>query len=158
MTAILILFAVGIAFLTLEIFLPGAVMGIMGGLAMLVGVVVAFVHFGAGGGTMALASAIALVLLMLYLEFYVLPKTRFAKSFTMSTTLEEKSQPELADLQAVINQVAETDTALAPTGYISLQGRRYEAFSNSGFLPRGTPVTVTGLDNFRLIVTKNKTS
>ena len=45
-----------------------------------------------------------------------------------------------------------------PFGYINVQGRRYEAFSQSGYLAKGVTVRVTGLDNFRLIVTKTQTS
>jgi membrane-bound ClpP family serine protease len=64
----------------------------------------------------------------------------------------------VADLSAVLDQLGETITPLSPSGYISLQGRRYEAFSQSGYLAKGVTVRVTGLDNFRLIVTQNQTS
>ncbi|HWA24416.1 MAG TPA: NfeD family protein [Lacunisphaera sp.] len=156
MTGVVIFFVLGLTFLALEMFFPGAVMGIIGGLAMLVGAIIAFANFGAAGGTLALASAIALVLVALYLEFVLLPRTRLARSLTMSTTVGGTSQPALADLQAVVDQVGEAETTLAPSGYITLQGRRYEAFSRSGMLARGTSVRVTGLDNFRLIVIKNQ--
>ena len=57
----------------------------------------------------------------------------------------------------VLDQQGETITPLSPSGYVSLKGRRYEAFSQSGYLEKGVAVRVTGLDNFRLIVTQNKT-
>ena len=55
---------------------------------------------------------------------------------------------------SMVGQSGETLTTLAPSGYVSVGGRRYEAFSSSGHLEKGTPVRVTGHDTFRLIVTK----
>jgi membrane-bound ClpP family serine protease len=150
MTAIIILFLAGILLLAFEVFVPGAVLGILGALLMLAGVVVAWVVHGAGGGVVALA----LLALTLYLEFVVLPKTRLAKTFSMTATVAGTSQGPVASLAEVLDQVGETVTALSPSGYIAVKGRRYEAFSQSGFLPKGATVKVTGLDNFRLLVVK----
>lgn len=155
MTLITILFLSGVLFLAFEILVPGAVLGIIGGLSLAGGVVVAFSQFGAGGGLLALGVAVALVAVTLYLEFAVLPKTSLARKFSMTDTVASVSQPPLADLQAVIDREGEAATALAPSGYVNIGGRRYEAFSQSGFLDKGVAVRVTGLDNFRLIVTKS---
>lgn len=154
MTAIIILFLAGILLLALEVFVPGAVMGILGALLILSGVVVAWVVHGAGGGLIALAVALVLLALTLYLEFVVLPKTRLAKTFSMTATVAGTSQGPVASLGEVLNQAGEAVTALSPSGYVLVKGRRYEAFSQSGFLPKGAPIKVTGLDNFRLLVIK----
>jgi membrane-bound ClpP family serine protease len=37
---------------------------------------------------------------------------------------------------------------------VRVEGKRYEAFSPAGFVAKGAALRVTGLDNFRLIVTK----
>lgn len=154
MTAIIILFLAGILLLALEVFVPGAVMGILGAILILAGVVVAWVVHGAGGGLVALAVALVLLAVTLYIEFVVLPKTRLAKKFSMTATVAGTSQGPVASLAEVLDQPGETATALSPSGYVLVKGRRYEAFSQSGFLPKGVPVKVTGLDNFRLLVIK----
>lgn len=158
MTTIVALFLIGALLLAIELFVPGMIVGIIGGLALLAGVVTAFNLYGALGGILALLGGGLLVGVTLYLEFVVLPKTRLAKKFSMTANVDGTSQPAVAELAEVIDQSGETITPLAPTGYISLHGRRYEAFSQSGFLAKGVSVRVTGLDNFRLIVTQNKTS
>lgn len=155
MTAIIILFLAGILLLALEVFIPGAVLGILGALAILAGVAVAFVIYGLAGGFLALGAGVALLGIALYLEFAVLPKTRLAQTFSMTTTVAGTSQEPVAKLEEVLDQVGETATALAPTGYVLLKGRRYEASSQSGYLAKGIAVRVTGLDNFRLLVTKS---
>ena len=158
MTAIVVLFIAGILLLALELFVPGMVVGIVGGLLIIAGVAMAFTLYGSSGGTIALLGGGLLLGVTLYLEFVVLPKTKLARKFSMHTTVEGTSQPVVADLAAVLDQQGETVTPLSPSGYVILQGRQYEAFSQSGFLAKGVTVRVTGLDNFRLIVTQTQTS
>lgn len=158
MTAIIILFLAGILLLAIEVFVPGMIVGIIGGLSILAGVVTAFNLYGSGGGMIALLCGGLLLGVTLYIEFVVLPKTKLAKALSMQATVEGTSQPAVADLSTVLNQQGETITPLSPSGYINVQGRRYEAFSQSGYLAKGVTVRVTGLDNFRLIVTQNQTS
>lgn len=155
MTLIVLLFLAGVLLLALEVLLPGAVLGILGGLAMVGGIVVAFGQFGLYGGLLALAIALLLIGVTLYVEFVFFPGSRLAKMLSMSATVSSVSQPPVADLQAIISQQGETITPLAPSGYVQVGGRRYEAFSRSGFLGAGVPVQVSGLDNFKLIVTKS---
>lgn len=158
MTAIVVLFLAGILLLAIEVFVPSMVVGVIGSLAIIAGVVTAFTLYGASGGMFALLCGGLLLGVTLYLEFVVLPKTKLAKQLSMHTTLAGTSQPVVADLAAVLDQQGETVTPLSPSGYVRLQGRQYEAFSQSGYLAKGVAVRVTGLDNFRLIVTKNQTS
>ena len=47
---------------------------------------------------------------------------------------------------------------LSPSGYIRVEGKRYEAFCQSGQAPAGTPLEVVGADNFRLIVSPTNTN
>jgi membrane-bound ClpP family serine protease len=158
MTAIIILFLAGILLLAIEVFVPGMIVGIIGGLSIVAGVVTAFSLYGSGGGMLALLCGCVLLGLTLYIEFVVLPKSKLARKLSMQATVEGTSQPAVADLSAVLDQQGETITPLSPSGYISLQGRRFEAFSQSGYLAKGVTVRVTGLDNFRLIVTPKHTS
>ncbi|MFM9080591.1 MAG: serine protease, partial [Opitutaceae bacterium] len=68
MSAVVLLFACGILLLGLEVVVPGAVLCIVGGILLLVGVGLSFDRFGPEGG--ALASAVALLIggIALYLE------------------------------------------------------------------------------------------
>ena len=50
---------------------------------------------------------------------------------------------------------AQALTTLAPSGYVEVEGRRVEAFSQSGLIAKGEQVTIFGVDNFRLIVSKS---
>jgi membrane-bound ClpP family serine protease len=154
MNAILLLFLLGVLLLAGEVFVPGAVLGILGGLCMAAGCVISFVQLGTGGGMVATVVALALLSLTLYVELVWLPKTRFGKKLIVQSTIDATSQPPLADKESVVGKTAEAVTALVPSGYVLVEGRRYEAFSPSGHVGKGAHLRVTGLDNFRLIVTK----
>lgn len=154
MNAILILFLLGVLLLAGEVFVPGAVLGIIGGLCMAAGCVISFLELGSGGGTAATVLALALLGLTLYVELAWLPKTRFGKRLIVQTTVGATSQPPLADKGNVVGKIAEAATPLVPSGYVLVEGRRYEAYSRSGHAAKGARLRVVGLDNFRLIVTQ----
>jgi membrane-bound ClpP family serine protease len=155
MNAILLLFLLGVLLLAGEVFVPGAVLGIIGAVCMFTGCVISFLQLGTGGGLLATAVAVALLGLTLYVELVWLPKTSFGKKLIVQSTVHATSQPPLADKADVVGQTAEAVTPLVPSGYVLVAGRRYEAYSQSGHVATGTLLRVTGLDNFRLIVTKS---
>lgn len=154
MNAILILFLFGIVLLFCEVFMPGAILGTIGGIAMLAGCILAFQTYGAVGGSLATFAALALLGLTLLFEFVVIPRTRLGKKLFVQSTSGTATQPPVAESASIVGQTGEAATTLAPTGYVLIEGKRYEAFSRDGHLPKGAPIRVAGLDNFRLIVTK----
>jgi membrane-bound serine protease (ClpP class) len=154
MNAVILLFIAGIILLVFEVITPGAVLGVLGGLAMLGGCLLAFSEFGVAGGLIATATALGILGVALFFEFVVLPKTRLGKKMFLQRTMEGPSQPPLASADEVVGQSCEALTTLAPSGYVSLNGKRYEAFSQSGLVEQGEALRVIGVDNFRLIVTK----
>ncbi|MEO5958706.1 MAG: serine protease, partial [Opitutaceae bacterium] len=74
MTLVLTLFGAGILLVALEVVVPGAVLGIFGGLCLIGGVIVAFVQLGTFGGSVATGVALLIGAVTLYLEFVLLPK------------------------------------------------------------------------------------
>lgn len=154
MTAIVICFLVGILLLAAEIIVPGGVLGTAGGIAMLAGVVLAFTYYGGSGGSIATLVSLVALGVTVYLELIWLPQSRLAKQLSVSAANEGTSQPAIADEAAVIGREATAQTTLAPTGYVLVEGRRYEAYSRSGYVNAGEKLRVVGLDNFRLIVSK----
>jgi membrane-bound ClpP family serine protease len=154
MNAIILLFVLALVFLFFEVFTPGPVFGLLGGLTLMGGVAVATVKFGGGGGLVAGITALAAVGATLYAELVWLPKTRFAQKFSNRSTSGAPIRQQEVVAAAVLGRTGEALTTLAPSGYVLVERRRYEAFCQSGHAERGAQVRVTGLDNFRLIVTK----
>jgi membrane-bound ClpP family serine protease len=156
MMAIVLLFITGALLLAAEVLLPGAIAGIIGGVALLLGSVLAFMEFGVGGGSLATVAALLLVGFMLYAELVWLPRTKFGRELVVNAKIDGQSQPPPAT-QEIIGQAATALTTLSPSGFVSIGGKRYEAFCRNGHVTRGTQLTVVGVDNFRLIVSEHKT-
>jgi membrane-bound ClpP family serine protease len=155
MTGIILLFALGIVLLFFEAFVPGAVLGILGGIFLLIGCGLAFADYGATGGALAVAIAAVLAGLMFYFEFFVLPKTRLGKKMFLQTSIAGASHAPVAQSSDVVGRNGEALTTLAPSGFVLIDGKRYEASSQSGLIEQGAAVKVTGLNNFQLIVSKS---
>ena len=88
MTLVITLFVAGILLMAVEILVPGAILGIIGGLCLLGGVIAAFVQLGGPGGAVATGVALAIGAVTLYLEFVILPKSRLAKKFSMNVIIK----------------------------------------------------------------------
>lgn len=151
MTSIAVLFAIGAVFLGAEIFLPGGILGVFAGLALVGGCVLAYLDYGLSGGVLAMISALVMAGIVLYFEFSILPKTSLGKRLFLTASVQGDSAVKRdADF---VGCIGVTETTLGPSGYITIDGRRHEAFSRSGLLARGVSVKVVAADNFRLIVT-----
>lgn len=154
MNLILLLFILGVLLLAGEVFVPGAILGIIGAVSMLAGCVLAFLQLGPTVGLIATCVAFVLLGVMLYVELVWLPKTRLGRKMIVQATVDATTQAPLAVKEQVVGKMAEAVTPLVPSGYVVIDGRRYEAFSESGHVPKGAILRVKSLDNFRLIVTK----
>lgn len=153
MTVIILLFLVGVVLIGSEVFLPGGIIGAIGGAMMIGGIVVSYTEFGAFGAFVATIVAITLVVLALFFEFKVLPKTPMGKRLFMSGSIKASTKYSRAG-DDVVGQTGRTLTALGPTGFVFLDGKKLEAASRSGFIEKNEEVKVTGKDNFRIIVSK----
>ena len=158
MTLIILLFAVGLLMLVVEVIVPGGILGTVGGLLMFGGCVAAFMRYGATGGLTALGVALAATAVTFYIEFRVLPRTAVGKRAFLEKEITGVSAAFGDEARDLIGKSAVALTMLSPSGYISIDGKRYEAFCQSGQVPAGTPLKIIEADNFRLIVTQTTTT
>jgi membrane-bound ClpP family serine protease len=156
MTLIILLFALGIVFLAVEVIIPGGILGSIGALIMFGGCVAAFIKFGTNGGLIAVAVAVVCAALAFYIEFRVLPRTAIGRKAFLSKEITAVSAAFGEEARDLIGKSAKALTMLSPSGYILIDGKRYEAFCQAGQVPAGTELKVTGADNFRLIVSETK--
>jgi membrane-bound serine protease (ClpP class) len=158
MTLIILLFALGIVLLAVEVIVPGGILGSIGGLMMFAGCVAAFMRYGTGGGILAVTVAVVLAVLAFYIEFRVLPKTSIGRRAFLDKQITAVSAAFGSEARDLIGKSAEALTMLSPSGYVRIDGKRYEAFCQSGQAPAGAALEVIGADNFRLIVSETKTN
>jgi membrane-bound ClpP family serine protease len=158
MTLLILLFGIGILLIAAEAVVPGGILGGMGALLMFGGCVRAFIDYGSIGGLIAVLTAFTLGGLALYLEFSYLPKTKLGKRAFLNAQVTGVSAAIGKEALDLVGKSAEALTLLSPSGYVSVDGERYEAFCQSGQAPVGSNLEIIGADNFRLIVTLNPTN
>ncbi len=154
MNTVIILLSIGVVLFFFEVIVPGGVLGTLGALSMLGGIVIAFIEFGPTGGVAATLVSLAVLAVVLYIELRILPKTRLGKRMFLHATVAANTQPPVAD-PSIVGRTGETATPLAPSGFVVVDGRKFEAYSQSGFIELGAVVRVDAVDNFRVIVSKS---
>lgn len=152
MSLVVVFFLAGAVLLAAEVFLPGAIAGIVGAAFLLAGVVYSFIHYGAGPGWFSAAAAVALVGFAVWFEFWLLPRTPWGRKLFLDKAVDGRSHPAPAAGESLIGRTAQVVTPLFPTGNITIDGRSYEAFCQDGSAPSGATVRVIGQDTFRIIV------
>jgi len=155
MTLIVLLFAVGLVLMAVEVIVPGGILGVGGALCLLAATIVTFVQHGTTSGMIALFASVFLTGVTVLAELYLIRHTKLGKKAFLNAEINANSSDLANHTKDLIGKSAESATMLSPTGYVTIDGRSYEAFCPSGQIPAGTPLRVTGADNFRLIVSPN---
>ncbi len=153
MQTILLLFVLGIVLLVLDLFTPGPILAIAGVIAFLAATGNALESYGITGGLLAFAVGSVLLVIALYIEYVLLPKTRLGKRLFLHTPEHDMKQA-ATTAAALAGQEGVALTPLKPTGQIELGGKRHEARSLDGQIETGARVRVVGSENFSLTVTK----
>ena len=152
MTLIILLFTIGLILLAAEVLVPGGILGIAGGVVLFAGCVVSFVQLGSTGGLIAVCAALIAAALVFFVQFKILPKTRIGKRFFLSREISGSSAALGNDARDLIGKTALSTTVLSPSGYVTIDGKRYEAVSQSGQIVPGTELIVSDTNNFQLTV------
>ena len=146
-----ILIIAGLFLIGAEIFLPGGVIGFIGGLCLLAAIVVGFVAFGMQGGLLVALLIIILagVCLVIWVKYF--PKTRMGKSLTLSDDGKsfKSASPEFMDL---LNKEGVVLSTLRPAGIATIDGKRVDVVADGSWIETGKPIRVTRVEGVRILV------
>ena len=150
----LAIFIFGCIFIVLEIFIPGFTLtGVIGILGYLTSIILAFIDYKYG----LLAIIISLNLNVTFIRFmfkkgYTLKGlTHFVLS-TQSNLKENKE--EIDELEKLIGKEAKSISSLGPTGFVMIDGLKYNAISYDGYLDNNLDLKVIAVKGRYLIVDK----
>lgn len=144
---------IGFLLIYLEFFLPGILLGIIGGLLLTGGVV--FFHLQKLGWPWDLAyfllTAIGTALTCRFAIWH-LKRSGRKDTFFLSNTQEGYTASSFD--ASLIGKAGEAATDLKPSGHVLIEGQRFQALSELGYLPKGTKVEVVNGKGAHLIVRK----
>jgi membrane-bound ClpP family serine protease len=152
MSLIIILFSIGIFLLAAEVMIPGGILGIAGGLLLFAGCVLSFILLGTTEGMIAIGITILAAILVFYIQFKILPNTRAGKRFFLNKEISATSTALGDEARDLIGKTATSVTVLSPSGYVTVDGKRLEAFSQSGHIAPGIELLVTDANHFQITV------
>ncbi len=149
---IILLFTIGLLLLAAEVMIPGGILGIAGGVLLFAGCVLSFVQRGPSEGMAAIGVTVVAAIIVFYIQFRILPKTRFGKRFFLEKSISGTSSEIGGKTRDLVGKTAQSVTVLSPSGYVTIDDVRYEAISQSGQIPKNTELIVTATNSFQLTV------
>ncbi len=152
MSIIILFFSLGLILLAMEVFIPGGILGIIGGVLLLTGCAFSFYLLGTMEGLIAISLTLLAGILLFYIQFNVLPKTRFGKRFFLKQEISGSANSLEENTRDLIGKTATSVTVLSPSGYVLVNGNSYEAVSQSGQIPKNTELLITAANSFQLTV------
>jgi membrane-bound serine protease (ClpP class) len=153
MTWIIFLSVLGLILICLEIFLPGAIIGAIGGIALLASVVLAFREQGQAFGTWWLAGTLAVTLAAIYLAVKAFPRSRTGKKLVLESN-ETGFVSGGEGLSALVGAAGAALSALRPAGMAEIGGKRIDVVTAGEFIPPGEKITVVAVEGSRVVVKK----
>ena len=147
------LFVVGLLAIIVEIFIPGGVVGTMGGLAVLAAVILGFAH-SATLGVVLLVAGVILVPVCLVGAMNLAPKLPFSKELFLQESLDAEkgyvSQEE--GLEALEGREGVATTDLRPSGMADIEGKRTDVVTDGEMIEKGTQIKVVHVEGNRVVV------
>ena len=139
----------GLVLIYLEFFMPGGILGVLGGIAFIASTVL-FV-LAAEMWYSALFIAVMIVLLILTIRLALWKIKQKPEMFARD---EQSGYVASRFDQALIGKDGEALTNLRPSGHVILEGNRYQAVSESGYIKKGEAVKIIRGEGARLICRK----
>ncbi len=155
MELILALLLLGLVLISLEILIPGMILGILGGIALIGACALAFRDYGFSGLGYTVIGGGLLLVITLFIEFKMLARTKVGERFflkSVSGGSAEGKEERRRVREELVGKKGVALSVLAPTGVIEIDGQNYEAYSQSGMIRPGHEVKVVSQDKFRLAV------
>jgi membrane-bound serine protease (ClpP class) len=146
-----VLLIVGLILLGAEIFVPGGVLGVFGGLCLLGAMATAFAAFGAAAG-----GYIAFGILLLagaaiaaWIRFF--PRSPVGRRMTVERSLSDSKATDIR-LSDLVGKSGVAATDLRPGGFATIDGHRVDVITQGEMIARGQPLSVLDVEGNRVVV------
>ena len=149
-----ILMAVGMLLIFLEFFFPGGILAVIAGASLLASIVIFALEAQSFLWTFLYIIGVGVLLtLVIHLTTRRILKGKFKGIFQ-----NDDQSGYVASFydKELIGKRGEALSDLKPSGHILVEGKRYQAVLNAGYLEKGSPIEVIGGEGAHLIVKEIK--
>ena len=147
--AVIVLVLFGLGFIIAEIiFVPGTtLLGLLGIVFTIAGIVISYLSFGAGIGTLVLTISIVVGTSVLIYSF----KSGVWERFALKTSIKSKfNEGNLNEVQ--VGEEGITISALRPVGKADFRDKVFEVTTLGNFLASGTKVRIVSIKNNKIFI------
>ena len=137
----------GLILIYLEFFVPGGILGVLGGCAFLI----ANFLFVFEAGAVWYSVLFAVVMVVLLIATIRLALWKIKKKPAMFAQEEQSGYMASSYDKEVVGLTGEALTDLKPSGHIMINGKRHQAVSESAYIKKGESVKIIGGEGARLI-------
>ena len=150
---VLLLFIVAVAFIYIELFLPGGVFGIVGVVAFVASIVLAFKLYGVAAGFWIASAELLIATVLILIGLKRFPQSRAGKMLILGRSLDKKlGYSGTKDLEEYVGAEGETATHLRPAGIARINSDRLDVVTEGTFIDKGKKVIVVAVEGNRIVV------
>ena len=151
--AIVVLIIVGFLLLAAEVFVPGLVLGLLGGLCLSGAVVIAFAYYDAVTGSLVFVGVCALTVGGFLGWMAAFPHTAIGRKIMLQKSHRQGIGGKVPPAE-LLGAQGRSLTPLRPAGTASIGGRKVDVVAESDFIASDEPIVVVREEGMRVVVRK----
>ncbi|MGM9950708.1 MAG: nodulation protein NfeD [Lysinibacillus sp.] len=148
----ILLFVIGVIFVILEFFVPGGIVGILGGAMIIISLLFAGASVTHMAYSIIIAMFIAVIGMVILMKFFGKKMHVFNKLVLRDATTTEEGYVSNMNRIDLIGRIGEAVTPLRPAGVILIDKERIDAVSEGSFINKGSQVEVIKVEGSRIVV------
>ena len=151
MSLYLTLLACGLFLVGLEIFIPGGILGVIGGAALIGAAVIGFQIFPIWGGWLSLLSILALTGVALYAWMRFIPQSPIGRALSLPGAAQNKASAQTS--KWTVGMTGTTLCELRPSGKALIQEQRADVIADHGtWINTETAIEIVNVSGNRIYV------
>jgi len=151
-TTIIALLLAGYLLVFFEIFVPGGVIGLLGGVLVVAGIACGFVFKGPTWGAVLLVGSGLLGLIGFWLWIRLVPKTPLGRRLMLDRDARDWKSSDVAR-QGLEGKEGVAHTTLRPAGTALIDGQRVDVVTRGEMIEARTRIKVVAVEGNRVVVT-----
>ncbi len=149
---VIIMFVIGFILLIAEFFVPGGILGVIGGALMVMSLIFAGESVTHMALSIIIAMIIAIVGMVIIMKFFGKKLQVFNKLVLRDATTSEEGYVSNENRIELIGKVGQTLTPLRPAGVVDVEGERLDVVSEGTFIDAHKQVKVVKVEGSRIVV------
>ncbi len=150
-SGIITLFIIGLTAITIELFIPGAIVGICGAGCVIASIIFAYLYVSNFLGHLLLGIGICFIPVFFILWYKLITKTFAVKASEKGFSSANNKLDDLLSAEGV------AITTLRPSGTANIKGKKVDVVSEGEMILKNTKIKVTDVKGNRIVVKPVKT-